>query len=64
MSAKELIDYLNTLPSDTKITCLEYMADKYVQYPPSEVFVNPRHHLTYNSEDKTLKIGYLYSEKR
>lgn len=59
MTAKELIEYLNTLPENTKITCVEYQEDKYVQYPPKEVIVNPRHHLTHNSKDNTLKIGYL-----
>lgn len=60
MNVKELIDYLNTLPCDTKITCCQIIEDKYVSLPPREVDVT-NEHLTYTPEAKTLKIGYFIS---
>lgn len=55
MNIQELIEYLQTLPVDTKVTCCHDMGDDYYA-SPTEVGVED-YHLDYTSTNKTLKIG-------
>ena len=61
MKVQELIEYLQTLPGDTKVTCCEDMAGDYYA-EPTEVPVE-KYHLDYTSSTtglqstNTLKIG-------
>lgn len=59
MNVQELIEYLQTLPVDTKVTCYEerlvFMAGDYYA-SPTEVSVE-KYHLDYTSSTNTLKIG-------
>ena len=54
MNVQELIKYLQTLPSDTKVTCCDAVGDYYL----SLVLVDlTEDYLDYTSSTKTLKIG-------
>ena len=55
MNVQDLIEYLQTLPGDTKVTCCEDMAGDYYA-SPTEVSVE-KYHLDYTSSTNTLKIG-------
>ena len=55
MNVQELIEYLQTLPSDTKVTCCHDMGGDYYA-SPTEVGIED-YHLDYTSSNKTLKIG-------
>ena len=55
MNVQELIEYLQTLPGDTKVTCCEDMENDYYALP-TEVSVE-KYHLDYTSSTNTLKIG-------
>jgi hypothetical protein len=54
MNVQELIEYLQTLPGDTKVTCCNDVGEYYSVCNEVEVEDN---YLDYTSSTKTLKIG-------